>query len=436
MVNKVFKEFRMNRKTGNFVAFLFSASLVSAVIAGTIEAPFEVGTWGNFAKGAISHTFDDYPNDNTSDQATTGRSAFNEYKLHMTLFVQVGSISNWKPLQDAFADGHEIASHNWSHNVNSGDFAKSQKEIQTKVPGEKCVTLAYPNCSASDDAALLKVYIAARNCAGAYNNASPSKMAQIGGQLIGDKNGGGNTASYFNAFADNAAKDNKWAVLGSHGINGMHGWANTSVPELKKHLEYMDKNRDKIWCETFGNVARYIKERDAASLKVKSSADTKITVELTDNLADSIFNYPLTVRRPLPDGWTTASVSQKDKAVDDSIITVDSKKYVMFKAVPDGGDIVISKDGSTYVDKRIMDNSPINTVVIYKSSLAINPASFSGSSISVSLFDLKGELVAHYSYSRSTNSISVPLNSLANSAFVVKITDGKTMVVNRCLSQM
>ena len=40
-------------------------------------------------------------------------------------------------------------------------------------------------------------------------------------------------------------------------------------------------------------------------------------------------------------GVTTAVVTQKGNAVEDSIVTVNSKRYVMFKAVPDGGDVLI-----------------------------------------------------------------------------------------------
>jgi hypothetical protein len=86
-----------------------------------------------------------------------------------------------------------------------------------------------------------------------------------------------------------------WATFCHHGIGSEnHGYAVTKIDAVKSHLAYLDKNRDKIWCETFGNVARYIKERDKASLTVKSSTDNQITVSLTDDLADSIFNYPLT----------------------------------------------------------------------------------------------------------------------------------------------
>jgi oligosaccharide reducing-end xylanase len=428
----------MNRKTVKLVTLLLSTAFITAVSAG-IEAPFEVGTWGNFCKGALSFTFDDYPTAGATHIVSTGREAFDAKKFHMTIFAITNSqtADSWKALDTCFAHGHEIGSHNYDHNSNSDKLLLSQTTTKAKVPGEMCISFAYPNGTAI--AQVPNYYVAARDAGGSLNSKTPS-FAHIGCTGFGAGGHYDNTATAMNSFADQAAPasgSGGWAVEMHHGIGAdTHNWATTNLDEMKKHLEYLDGKRNTIWVETFGNVARYIKERDAASLKVKTTADTKITLELTDNLADSIYNFPLTVRRPLPDGWTVAIVTQKDKPVDDSVITVGSTKYVMFKAVPDGGDIVISKDGSTYVDKRILEISPVNPVIINKSSLTINPLSFSGQSISVSLFDLKGELVARYSYNRSTTSISVPLNTLANSAFVVKVTDGKTMIVNRCLSQM
>ena len=92
-----------------------------------------------------------------------------------------------------------------------------------------------------------------------------------------------------NSFADEAANKNGWGVYCHHGIGSDgHSWAVTNLNAMKEHLNYLDRNRDKIWCETFGNVARYIKERDAASLTVESSEPNQIKVKLTDNLPDNL----------------------------------------------------------------------------------------------------------------------------------------------------
>jgi hypothetical protein len=49
-----------------------------------------------------------------------------------------------------------------------------------------------------------------------------------------------------------------------------------------------------MWIDTFGNVGRYIKERDAAKLRVQREA-ARATITLTTGLDASLYNVPLTV---------------------------------------------------------------------------------------------------------------------------------------------
>lgn len=424
----------MGKKLVNSAVLMSSALIFSSSAA--VEEPFEIGTWGNFCKGAISHTFDDYPTSSTNQQVASGQAAFDEKGLPMTLFVLPSSCNdgNWNSLKAAFEKGHEIASHNNEHNSNPSGLKPSQNTIKSKVPGEMCVSIAYPDCNTPGDAAVLQTYIAGRNCNGQVNPKSPSKFAQIGSKMFGTCGGCPNSADDLNSFADQAANSNGWAVTCHHGIGSDgHSWAVTNLDAMKQHLDYLDKNRDKIWCETFGNVARYIKERDAASLTVESSEQNSITVKLTDNLPDTIYNYPLSIRCPLPEGWTTAMVTQDGEEVEDSILTVYSKEYLMFKAVPDGGDILIQS--GTMVRNLASVSATSKPILLNKSGLSIDANQFSGSTIAVSLFDLRGKLFAKYSLNRSSSVLTIPVSALTSSAFVVKVTDGNTTVVTRCLAQ-
>ena len=105
----------------------------------------------------------------------------------------------------------------------------------------------------------------------------------------------------------------------------------------------------------------------------------------------------------------------------------------MFKAVPDGGDILI--ESGTRVRNLKLASATGKTVLLNKSGLSINAGQFSGSTIAVSLFDLRGKLFARYSLNRSSSILTVPISALTSSAFVVKVTDGNTTVVTRCLAQ-
>jgi hypothetical protein len=423
-----------------FTLCIFGIFSISAFAA--VEAPYEVGTWGNFAKGAISHTFDDYGMSGISQIAggKSGQAAFDTYGFHATIFVVASMVSNWTDLKTAFAKGHEIASHNNNHDSNQSGLAPSQKTIKQNVPGEMCVTIAYPNCNTPGDQQVLQYYIAGRNCTAQINQKSPSNWAQINAKMFGSGQCGcPNDANSMNSFADQAASGNGWAVTCHHGIGSdSHSWAVTNLNAMKDHLSYLDKNRDKIWIETFGNVARYIKERNAASVAKKDSTANGITISVTDNLPDSIYNFPLSIRRPLPATWTTAVVMQKGSAVKDTVITDGTTKYVMFKAVPDGGDIVISNGPVAVLRGGGSSVGAEGTfpAVRNNATLVVDRRRFNGSALTVTLFDLCGKTIARYTLGPAEDRVTLPANTIRRSAFIAKIIGGNKSYIGTFMPQL
>jgi hypothetical protein len=351
-------------RTGFFSLCLFYACLATASAAPT---KFEVGTWGNFCQGAFSYTFDD----NCPNQEKLAEPLFNAKGFHMTLFIVTGSSkfpASWDALRKSFANGHEIASHSVTHSVPMGasELGPSQKTIRDSVPGEMCVTLAYPNCSYLSETEVKKYYIAARVCDDKIVDSTPSNFSQISSfmNLTG--------ISTIKAKAEEAASKHGWCVALNHGVQSDYA-AVIPTADIEGSLDYLDKNRSKIWVETFGNVARYIKERNAAKITVKSSSDASITIQVSDNLDDSIFNFPLSIRCEMPAGWQTAVVKQKGKSVEDTIVTINSKKYIMFKAVPDGGDVVISSGVDKSLNRPFGLGSNAFPIKLIGTALVIDP---------------------------------------------------------------
>lgn len=412
------------RGVKRYVTLIVVVLAVSAFAA--VDQPYEVGTWGDFAKGAVSFTFDD----NTSNQLTVAQPMFDELGFHMTMFVVVDWVGaeNLSKFIPAFKAGHEIASHTVAHNSSTSELKPSQDAIKSKVPGEMCATIAYPGCNYVNPS---PYYIAGRICQGTANGKTPSDFTRISATMCGST--GPNTTQALNGIADQAASQNQWGVYLLHGMapvaSGESDYSQTSPDALKGCLAYLDKNRSKVWVETFGNVARYIKERDAASVKEKESTAEKIVVEVTDNLADSIYNFPLSIRRPLPDGWETAYVSQKEKAVDDTIITDGSKKYIMFKAVPNGGDVVILPKIPTGIVKTVtgLQENGISPVKLERNALVIDAHRFNNATLSVSLFGVSGKLISTYTVAKSSSRVSLSLESIPKSAFVAVVSGGGIM---------
>jgi len=326
---------------------LLAAFLAAGNVAysGTVVSPYEVGNWLGFRTAAITYTFDD----GCSNQAAIAIPMFNEYGFKMTLYPVINWGPNWTALQNAAAVGHEVGSHTMSHPDLSGmtvaaqtpELVNSQSTTNSHIPGQQCVTIAYPYCNASDQTLTATYYIAGRTCSGQIVPATPSNFYQISSIILG--NSGINTTAGITAKDDAAAASGGWCVFLIHGIDSDGGYSPLPSATLRASLQYLDARRSTFWISTFGNVVRYIRERNDVSVAELSNSSNSITLQVTDNLNNAIYNYPVTIRRPLPAGWPSAHVSQNGQAVNASIVVANATMYVMFDVVPDGGNVVLSK---------------------------------------------------------------------------------------------
>lgn len=306
--------------------------MTCATRAATIPSPYELATWRGFRSCAVSYTFDD----NSPKQFSVAQPMFDAKGLHATFFCIVGN-PNWAAIENASAQGHEIGSHTLTHPdlttltdaqvTTEESGAKSLIESHT---GKKCVSLAYPYCTVPNKTITSQYYPFARSCNGALVPSTPSDFLSIGSM---GPDGGMNVPS------DNAASSGSWLVWLIHGIDNDAACCPIASSVLQSNLNYVAADTNKWWIETFGNVCRYIQERNAAVLTVVSNGTTNITLRLTNNLDNTIFNYPLTLRRPMPSGWAAAAVTQNGASVPSQIVN----GKLMFDIVPNGGDIVLSK---------------------------------------------------------------------------------------------
>ena len=322
---------------------LVSGSMTSAQ---SVDSLYAVGTWSGFRDAAISYTFDD----GCSGQFSSAIPMFDEFGFPMTLFTVTSWSPNWTALQNAADHGHEIACHTVTHpHLNQlslaeqyAELVNSQSAIDSHITGQKCLTIAYPYCDHGNDSLCAEYFIAARACQGSIERSTPINMLNISSLICGTE-GGTKTADNFNSRANSAAGSNGWVVYLIHGVDSDGGWSSTSSDELRGSLEYLDANRDKFWVATFLNVCLYIMERNAVNVTETVVLDSSITVQVTDTLDNEIYNYPVTIRRQLPDDWRSATVSQDGQSVEAQLIIGETECYIQFDAVPDGGDVFLTE---------------------------------------------------------------------------------------------
>jgi peptidoglycan/xylan/chitin deacetylase (PgdA/CDA1 family) len=313
----------------------------------TIAYPYEVGTWPGWRSGAVSFTFDD----GCANQFALALPMFNEFGFKLTLFTITSWSPNWIALQEAAMKGHEVASHTVTHPSLAGltmeqqttELKSSRDDIDAHIEGPNCVTIAYPYCNVGNVALCTQYYIAARGCQGFVEGSTPGDFLNISSIICGNQ-GSVQTAASLNGQCNAAATAKGWCVFLIHGIDNDGGYSPLASSELRSSLQYLAEHKSTLWVQTFGNVVRYIRERDTASLTEVSVEDSRIVVQVTDSLDDAIYNYPLTFRRPLPAGWPSARVTQNGKIVPVQMAVLGrGSKGILFDVVPDGGEIVLSK---------------------------------------------------------------------------------------------
>jgi hypothetical protein len=330
-----------------FVVMTTLATTVS--FAGTVAAPYEIGTWQGFRAAAISYTCDG----SYSNQYSLAEPMFNAAGLKFTLMAATGSGSGffhgWTDLQTAANYGHEIGSLTVDHISFFGmdpptqewEMTNSQDAINANITNQQCVSLALPYCGRGDDSLIAQYYIAARGCGGPVNPSTPTNMSYVQSFVCGTS-GALQTFQNFTNQAVGAASSNGWCVYLIHGIDNDGGYSLASTT-LQATVNFFSTNQNTYWVQTFGHVARYLRERNDTSVAVITNQTDSFAIRVTDTLDNSLYNYPITLRLPQPTNWTTYLVSQSNSLISAQTVTVNSTNYLMFDVVPNGGDVLIQK---------------------------------------------------------------------------------------------
>jgi peptidoglycan/xylan/chitin deacetylase (PgdA/CDA1 family) len=434
------------KKSLNFLLITLLITLNNALFSQTIPKPYEVGTWSGFRTAAISYTFDD----GCPNQFKIAIPLFDEYGFKLTLFTVSSWVTSWPALQSAADSGHEVASHTVTHpdfskiklDKQESELKNSKIAIESHITGENCITMAYPYCVPGADTVCGKYYISARGCQGFIEPKTPGSYFNVSSVICGNL-GAIKTLNDFKLKFVSAAKINGWLVFLIHGIDNDGGYSPIASAELRKSVEYLDARRSKFWVTTFLNATLYSKERNAVKVEEISATDSSFNLQVTDTLPDSTYNFPLTLRRPLPENWPSADVIQDSIAVPKRIIMVDSVTYLTFDIVPDAGEVKITKnltpvipeidsipaDDTGHVSVNQIKEFNADIRVIYNNGkLNISLTDYTSKDLLIRIYDIRGiELFFKKLSYAGENEIAVELseNYLNSGVYLICLSDGK-----------
>jgi peptidoglycan/xylan/chitin deacetylase (PgdA/CDA1 family) len=143
------------------------------------------------------------------------------------------------------------------------------------------------------------------------------------------------------SWVDTAAtKNNTWLVLVIHGVDGL-GYEALPHTLLDTYFTYIKNSENKLWIATFGDVTKYMRERESAALQ-NNLHNGSILITLTHPLDKTIYNIPLTLKTYLPTGWKEASVTQGKHKQQITASKDDAGNFVLYQCYPNSATITIA----------------------------------------------------------------------------------------------
>jgi hypothetical protein len=303
----------------------------------------------------------------------------------------------WPGFQAMALDGHEIASHTMNHydltslqwgDVNDDstllyELYQSKIFIEQKIPSQKCISLNYPftlHNSVIDSAASL-FYENGRTLGQVPNDLSLNEEEWYGlkAKVVEfnlPRNSVDDDLDELYAFIDwtqNSIDNNKWGMIIIHDVvpfNSLDSLLGQIYePIATEWLGWLcdwaaaRSNSKELWIETVGNITRYIKERDNSVSQIISSSNQLIEINVSDNLNDAIYNYPLSAYIKIPNTWEYVRTEQN--GIIDTLTTMetDSGKVVLAKVIPDFGNLKLTPITATAVDD---ENTNVKEFKLYQ----------------------------------------------------------------------
>ena len=308
-----------------------------------------ISLWEDDKFAAVSITIDD----NIQPDHEWWVEMGDKYDWKFTWFIIVNRLlensnnaffGSWPEFQVLSDQGHDVQSHTMTHQTNDDlrpeqemivEYRDSLASIQQKIINNNPISFAWPS--------------------GKFNRSIASLFATSGRGTTGAPNKPERT-DYLNVSSiSDLRKDHLDAILfGTSGISWMgnnrykRGWLSSHFHLLKDRatmqvkLDYLYQQSHDLWVGLYKDIALYGQERDTATIIVETNNPSMLSIDLSDEMDDELFNYPLTLKVKLYSHWNNVDAVQNGKDLDLIILNHGGEKFALIKARPDKGVITVT----------------------------------------------------------------------------------------------
>ena len=266
--------------------------------------------------------------------------------------------STWDDFRKDAAEGYEIASHSITHATMPGldeaniryELEKSKEDILNQMGPKYTFSAEVPYGYENERVMQIayKIYPALRNrmpepWLKEIDRASRKTPGAADKDYIQWQRGATTKTPLplMKSWVDTAAvRKDTWLVLVFHGIDSL-GYEALNHQLLDEYFQYIKSRENKLWVATFGDVTKYMREREHAEVKSNDAKD-KITVTLIHLLDKKMYDIPLTLKTYVPSGWKTVKIKQGNHNRQVQATHAKDGNYVLYQADPNGAMITLS----------------------------------------------------------------------------------------------
>lgn len=231
------------------------------------------------------------------------------------------SLACWPRWKAVAAAGHEIGSHTVKHpNLSTIPPKEAEEElrdscatIRRRLGGIRCDTLAYPyGISTPRIRRTLapRFYMAARGAGHSISPASPKDFYNVPSVTPYTRT----SMRQIQGWLQTTLQKGLWLVWMLHGTQGQ-GWEALPLPTFRKIFALLKGAEKRLWIAPFGDVARYIRLRQALRFSLAADASERGLSFRLENPLPADLSHPVTLRLAFPSAWSAFRLSVRGQSV-------------------------------------------------------------------------------------------------------------------------